>query len=266
MKIYISADIEGIAGVSHWDEAEKKHPDCNDSRTQMTAEVIAACEGIYQAGDAEIWIKDAHDTGRNIHAAKLPESVKLIRGWSAHPFMMLQELDDSFDAVMMIGYHSRAGADTNPLSHTLTGAVNYIKINDLFVSEFLVHAYAAALVDVPVVFLSGDEGLCQEVIGINPHIKTNAVMRGIGDSAISIHPALAVKLTRERVKQALESDISKCKIPLPYHFSVKISYKKHMKAYRASFYPGAKLIDPQCVSYAADDYFEVLRFFYFTVL
>jgi len=114
MKIYISADIEGITGTTHWDEADKKNSDFKEFQEQMTAEVAAACEGALRAGATEILVKDAHDTARNIIASKLPREVRLVRGWSGHPFSMVQYLDETFHAVLMIGYHSRAGLDTNP--------------------------------------------------------------------------------------------------------------------------------------------------------
>ena len=90
MKVYISADIEGVTGTSHWDEADKKSSDFSEFQEQMTAEVIAACEGALQAGATEMLVKDAHDTARNIIASKLPQEVSLIRGWSGHPFKMVQ--------------------------------------------------------------------------------------------------------------------------------------------------------------------------------
>ena len=66
MKVYISADIEGVTGTSHWDETDKLKPDYNEFREQMTAEVSAAGEGALQAGNTEIWVKDAHATARNL--------------------------------------------------------------------------------------------------------------------------------------------------------------------------------------------------------
>ncbi len=108
--------MEGITGVTHWDEVTKEHGDYPQFQKQMSKEVAAACEGAFAAGATEIRIKDAHDSGRNILQSMLPENTHLIRGWSGHPYSMVQELDDSFDAGMMIGYHSRAGAGGNPLN------------------------------------------------------------------------------------------------------------------------------------------------------
>ncbi|MBC8401034.1 MAG: M55 family metallopeptidase, partial [Candidatus Marinimicrobia bacterium] len=98
MKIYISADMEGICGSTNWDEANKDKGDYREFQQQMTAEVVAACEGALAVGADEIMIKDAHATGRNIIAAELPPKTQLIRGWSGHPYSMVQELDESFAA------------------------------------------------------------------------------------------------------------------------------------------------------------------------
>jgi D-amino peptidase len=185
MKIYISADIEGITGVTHWDETDLNKPSCQPFRQQMTAEVAAACQGALQAGAKEIWVKDAHDTGRNISAADLPQQAKLLRGWSGHPFGMLESLDESFQALALIGYHSRASSGASPLAHTMSGSITYMKINDRFASEFLIAAYTAALVKVPLVLVSGDEGLCLEVFEFHPEIRTAVVKSGSGDGTVA---------------------------------------------------------------------------------
>ena len=193
MKVYISADIEGTTGVTHWDETELGKGEYEPAREQMTAEVVAACEGALQAGATEIWIKDAHDSARNIIASRLPREARLIRGWSGHPFMMMQEIDSTFQSLILVGYHSRMGSGGNPLSHTMSGNVTWLKINDSYASEFSFHAYTAALVKVPLAFVSGDKGLCDEVVQFNPHITTVAVKEGVGSSTINIHPDLAAE-------------------------------------------------------------------------
>lgn len=259
MKIYISADIEGITGTTHDDEIDARKPDYGEFRDQMTAEVAAACEGALAAGAAEVWVKDAHDTGRNILAGKLPREVRLVRGWSGHPLSMAQELDGSFAAMVMIGYHSRAGLATSPLAHTMCDVVGYIKLNDRFASEFLLHGYAASSAGVPVVFVSGDQGLCDEVAGVNPAIGTLAVKRGVGGSTINLHPAVAVEKIRTGVEGALRGDLAGCRLPLPDRFTLEIRYRTHVKAYQAGFYPGARVVDPFTVRFEHADYLDVLR-------
>ena len=165
MKIYISADMEGITGVTHWDEVDHNKPSVyTQFQAKMTQEVVAACEGANDAGAKEIWVKDAHYSGRNILSEELPENVKLIRGWSGHPYSMVQELDESFDALMMVGYHSMAGKGGNPLAHTLSSSkLDSVFINGQQTSEFFLHGNIAAKHGVPLVFVSGDAGLCEEV-------------------------------------------------------------------------------------------------------
>ena len=265
MKIYISADIEGITGITNWDEANKKHADYQEFREQMTAEVVAACKGALNAGATEILIKDAHASGRNIILSQLPEEAKIIRGWSQAPLCMVQELDDSFDAVMFIGYHSRAGASGNPLAHTLTGKPARIKINDRYASEFLVHGYAAAMLKVPVVYVSGDTGLCAEIAEVNANISTLAVNQGIGASVLSMNQKLAVKEIRDGVKQALEGNLASCLLDLPESFQLEVQYKQHMDAYRAGFYPGAERVSETDVVLQVDDYLAVLTALAFIV-
>ena len=90
MKVFISCDIEGVAGITHWDEADRTHDDHKYFRAQMTRELSAACRGALAAGAQEIWVKDAHGSGRNLLPDELPKEVRLIRGWSGHPYCMMQ--------------------------------------------------------------------------------------------------------------------------------------------------------------------------------
>jgi D-amino peptidase len=265
MKIFISADIEGVTGVCDWDETMKKAADYPEFRDQMTAEVAAACTGALEAGATEILVKDAHDTGRNLIASRLPKKARLVRGWSGHPFSMVQELDQTFSGLIMIGYHSRAGSDTNPLAHTMSGAVSTITINGRPTSEFLLHAYAASYVRVPVVCVTGDAGICRDVHEMNPHIGVVPVKEGAGNSIVSLHPDVAVERTRDAVRTAIQGDRTRCLVTLPETLSVIVRYVNHAKAYRASFYPGVRLLEPGVVEFATRDYFDVMRFFLFAV-
>jgi D-amino peptidase len=263
MKIYISADIEGVTGVTNWDEAHIGHAEYAIPREQMTAEVVAACEGALQAGATEIWVKDAHGSGRNIIASKLPLEAKLIRDWAPHPQMMMQELDETFHAAMCVGYHSCAASNANPLAHTMTGAYVRVTLNGQDASEFLINTYTASMHKVPVVFVSGDKGLCEEAAGLNSNIGTVAVKEGVGNSTINIHPELARTRIKDGAAKALKSDLSKCLVSLPSHFSVDVQFREHSKAYTYSFYPGAKLKDPVTVHFEHENYFETLRFLFF---
>lgn len=265
MRIYITADIEGVTGTTHWDDTDKNKPESKEFREQMTAEVKAACEGALSAGASEIWVKDAHDSGLNLYAAKLPHEARLVRAWSGHPFSMMQELDGSFHAALAIGYHSRAGADGSPLAHTLTGSVVHAKINGQYASEFMISAYTAAMVGVPFVFLSGDEALCEEAQALIPGLTAVGVKFGVGETTVSIHPEVAVERIRAGVEAALQADVSRCLVSLPERFELEVRYRRHGDAYRAGFFPGACQTGPHSVQLETDDYFDVLRFLQFCV-
>lgn len=263
MKIYISADIEGTCGIVDWNETELEYNLSTYTKEQMTKEVNAACLGINEIEKSDILIKDAHDSGRNINPMNLPENIKILRGWTKDPHVMMAGIDKSFDASLFIGYHSPATFNGNPLSHTLDTQFDYIKINDSIASEFTINAYTSSYYNVPVAFLSGGEMLCNHAKQLNPNIITIPVSKGIGNGSISIHPSLAIKNIKLGVKEALLGDLSRHLIKLPKHFKVEVKYKEHYKAFKASFYPNMKSIDSQTILFETNDYYEVLRMLLF---
>lgn len=259
MKVYLSVDIEGVAGITHWNEARKPEADYREFQERMTAEAVAACEGALAAGATEIWIKDAHGTGRNILQERLPLEAVLIRGWSQHPLGMVQELDETFAAVGMVGYHSPASSSGNPLAHTLTGRYAKMTINGGVVSEHQLHTYAANMLGVPVPFLSGDQVICQLGQALNPNLVTVTTNRGVGESVVAIHPDLARTRIREGVQQAFSGDLESQRVQLPARFEFRLQFKHHSDAYERSFYPGAWLEGEDTVAFDTDEFFEVLR-------
>ncbi|MGD8396533.1 MAG: M55 family metallopeptidase [Candidatus Eiseniibacteriota bacterium] len=266
MKIFVSADIEGVTGIAHWDEATESKPDYAPFREQMTAEVRAACEAAVAAGATEILVKDAHGTGRNIVAAALPECARLSRGWSGHPFCMMDELDASYDAVLMVGYHARAGSGGSPMAHTMSGSVvSVFRLNGAPVAEFELNAMTAQSVDVPVVFVAGDASVCEQARRHAAAIETVATQHGHGRSTVSRHPAVSCRLIAEGVERALRGDPARCLAPLPERFEVEIEYHEATLAYGRSFYPGARLEDERRVRFEATDWFDVLRFIQFVI-
>ena len=259
MKVYISVDIEGVAGITHWDEAEKTHADYPEFREQMTKEATAAIEGAEAGGATEIWVKDAHSSGRNLIVSKLPANIRLIRAWAGHPLCMVQELDESFAAVMMVGYHSAAGSEANSLAHTLSLDAAEIRLNGTRASEFLIHGLASSMLGVPTVFVTGDKGLMGEVESINAAIGRCAVKEGRGASTISMTSEAACRAIRDGAKRALKSDLKKFLLTVPEHTIVEVTYGDPNLAYRHSWYPGAVHIGNRTIRFEATDYFDVLR-------
>mgnify|MGYP000843552737 CR=1 FL=1 len=265
MKIYISADMEGITTTTFRDDCERDKPDYPFHARQMTAEVAAACEGAIRAGAKEIYIKDAHDFGNNIDANLLPKCAKLIRSWSGHPYGMAEGIDSSFDACLFIGYHAAAGRNGNPLSHTISHKQLSVKMNGQDASEFMIYSYVAALEGVPVVFVSGDRQLCEDAAVFHPPVMSVAVKEGRGASTVSLQPQHACDLIREKVGQALERDLSRARIALPKEFFIEIRYHDHFVAEKMSYFPGVKKKDDHTITFSSGDYFEVKRLFSFVL-
>jgi D-amino peptidase len=265
MKIYISADIEGVSGIDHWDEATLGKTNYDIFREQMVREVTTACEAAIAAGATEIVVKDAHDSGRNLIPERLPHPVQLIRGWSGHPYSMVQELDSSFDALILIGYHAPAGSGANPLAHTLTTSLAQVRLNGQPIAEFHLMTLTAASEGVPVVFVSGDAMLCSQVKAYDPQIETVATKKGWGESVLSIHPEEAIHRIRAGVEQALLNRGHISVKPLPAQFELAIEYKHPPKAYRSSFYPGAELQDDRTVVLKTNHWFDVMRALQFII-
>ena len=120
LKIYISADMEGITGVINWDEVSENKPDYQYFRKIMTDEVNAAIEGSLETGATEVIVRDAHDSARNIIPDKLNEQAKLVRAWSSSPYGMMEGIKKGFTAALCIGYHAKAMTPKGTLAHTMT--------------------------------------------------------------------------------------------------------------------------------------------------
>ena len=259
MKVYISADIEGISTTTRAEDTRAAEADYPYHARQMTREVLAAIEGATEAGATEIVLRDAHGKGANIDITCLPRHVKVIRNWEGHPYMMVQGIDNSFDAAMFVGYHCAAGGIGNPISHTMTGRTQKVTVNDMPLSEFLLYSWCAANEGVPAVFLSGDEMICKQGSEVYPWLTTAAVKEGSGASTFSVAPDLAVDMIREGARKALEQDLSACQPQIPEHFSVRLTYKEHADATAMSYFPGAFKVDSHTVGLEEDDIFELAR-------
>ncbi len=259
MKVFISADIEGVAGISQWDETDHEHMRGQYYAEQMTREVMAACEAAVELG-AEVVVRDAHDSARNLNVRKLPEEVTFVRGWARSPMSMMETLDGSFDAVIFIGYHSAAYTSFNPLSHTMSSRkYQKIVLNGEICSEFKINSYLSYYHGVPIVALSGDRGICDEAERFDPEILTVATQYGIGNSTVSIHPEKSFKMIRKIVKEALQKPLGDRQTTLPEKFELRIEYKQIADYHAASFYPGVEKLDARTLVYKSDDFYEVAR-------
>jgi len=260
MKIFISADIEGITTTTLWEECLSNRPSYPPHAEQMTEEVLACISGAKRAGAKEFLVKDAHDSATNIDPARMPSGVSLLRNWSGHPYSMAEGVDKSFDAAMFIGYHSPAGRIGNPLSHTITSTrIQTIKINGILASEFLLYSWACALEGVPTVFLSGDKILCEDFKDLHPMLITCPVKDGIGPATINYSVEDTLKNITELSEKALSQDLSRALTKLPTHFEAEIEYKSHIYAQKASWFPGVTRKSDTTIHFQSNSYFEILR-------
>ena len=264
MNIYLSCDIEGTAGIVDWDETDLDQPLADYYKQQMTNEVNAACIGANNANAKEILVKDAHGSARTLTPSALPQNVKLLRGWTRNPHIMMAGIDsNNFDASVFVGYHSGSSQNGNPLAHTMHCNYDYVKINNRVVTEFMMNAYTSIYYNIPVAFISGDKMVCEDAKELFPNIVTVAVSEGLGQASISIHPELATQRITDGVKEALSGDLSRHMIKLPDNFDIEIKFRQHHMAYRASFYPGVTQLNPQTIQFSTNDYYEFLRLFLF---
>lgn len=259
MRVFISADIEGITTTTLWEECNRTQATYAAAVQQMTNEVRAACEGAIAAGAESILVKDAHASGTNLDIRHLPRCVELIRSGCGHPYTMAYGVEQGFDAAMFIGYHSAAGRNGNPLSHTFSRRPFEVRLNGRLCSEFMLFSLVANYEKVPPVLLTGDKMLCEDSAGMYPLLKTVAVKDGFGSMTRSIHPELACERIREAAREALSQDLTKGLIPMPEKFVFEVTYKEHENAVSMSYYPGFTLVGDRTIRMETANYVDVVR-------
>lgn len=265
MKLFISADIEGCAGLVLPAETHKQESIYRPFAEEMTKEVLAACEAAHEMGAEEIVVKDGHGDACNIDPFQMPEYVTLIRGKSGHPYNMMWGIDESFDGVLFIGYHAPAGDPRFSVSHTSTGNSLYLRLNGRYMSEFMLNTYTAVSCGVPVLFLSGDEAICSLAKELVPEITTAASKWGEGGAAVCQPQPLVLERIRQGVRAALEKDFSACRLSLPEKFVYEVTFKDWKRAYQMSFYPGMKSVDTFTNRLETDSWMDVVTAHSFVV-
>jgi D-amino peptidase len=261
LKIFISVDMEGITGVVNWEEVSRDGKDYDYFRKIMTKEANAAIEGALEAGATEILVRDSHGSARNILPEMLNRNARLLRDWSGGFKSMMEGLDETFDAVIFIGYHAKAGTPNALLEHTMSGNIADISINGVSLPEAGINALIAGHYNVPVVFLSGDLAICKQAKELFGEVETVAVKEGIGNAALNFHPEVTQEKIREGVKKAL-SNLSKYKsFKLKPPFKMVLKLKREELVQEKSIYPGAKRTGDWELTYENNDLMEVMKAF-----
>jgi D-amino peptidase len=202
MKVFLSTDMEGTAGVVDWEQCVGDGPQAAAGRQLLLAEVNAAIDGAIAGGATEIVVNDSHATMRNLPPGELAGLASYISG-SHKPLYMMQGLDDSFDAVMFISYHGSVGAPAG-LSHTYNPrAVVEARIDSRVTGEAGINALVAAYFGVPVVLVTGDRCACEETAVLIPGVHQAIVKEHVSRlAAHNLHPQVACALIRERAEAA----------------------------------------------------------------
>ncbi len=262
LKVFISVDMEGVAGVIHWEDVSRSGKDYSLFRRLMTDETNAAVEGALEAGATEILVRDSHGSARNILPDRLQHDAKLLRDWSGGPLSMMEGIDETFDAVIFIGYHAREGTPDAVLKHTMTGRID-VFINGKNMPEAGINGAIAGYFNVPVVMVAGDLAFTQQAQELFPGVECASVKEGIGKAAKMLHPKKAQEIIKMKTKVAL-ANIKKFKpLKLKTPITMEIRYKDENDAARVSWFPGAKRTGERTVAYTHNDFMEVLKFFMF---
>jgi D-amino peptidase len=180
MKILIAVDMEGITGVTTWDQVTPGHAEYSRFRKLMTQDVNAAIRGATEAGADEIIVADGHWNGSNILVEELDSRARLNTG-SPSPFSMMQGIDESVDGVLFIGYHARNGTANAILDHTWSSkTVANIWLNDILTGEYGLNASLAGHFGVPVIMVSGDQTACAQVNELLGEVEMAVVKQATG--------------------------------------------------------------------------------------
>jgi D-amino peptidase len=214
MKIFLSSDMEGTAGVVDWAQCVGDGPEAAAGRRLLLAEVNAAIDGAVAGGATEIVVNDSHSTMRNLPPDALAGGASYISG-SHKPLYMMQGLDSSFGAVLFVSYHGSVGAPAG-LSHTYNPrAVVEARLDGVVTGEAGINALVAAHYGVPVVLVTGDRCACEETSALIPGVHEAVVKEPVSRvAAHSLHPARACALIRDAAEQAVKGAAAAAPPPL----------------------------------------------------
>ena len=255
IKVFISVDMEGLAGVVSSSEVAAG-PDYGHFRTIMAGEANAAIDGAFRAGATEVVVRDSHGDKRNLLPGDVDPRARLLRGASIGPRNMMEGIDKTFDAVVFVGYHARAGTPNAILEHTSTGNVIDFSINGVSLPEGGYNAIVAGMVGVPVVFASGDKALAEQLTALLGPIETVAVKEEIADAVLSLSPKQAQDRIRAGVEQAIRkrATFKPFAFPGPYTMLLKVKQERPL-------YKNAERVREGELRFSTPDFLEILNAF-----
>lgn len=264
MRVYITADMEGVSGVVHTAQTEPGAREYEYACALMVGEVNAAVEGAFAGGAIYVLVNDSHWNMRNIRLTDLDPRAELISG-SPKPFSMMQGISSSFDLVFCVGYHARAGTEAATIDHTYTSRVQRVTVNGLEVGELGLNALLAGEYDVPVLLVTGDQQLAAEAHALlGEYVTTVQVKEALGRGAARCLP---IAEARDRIYQGALYAVERRRTMLDGQglvhtappFTLEAEFAQTGQAEMALLCPGSHRTGPRSISFTHSDYREVFR-------
>jgi D-amino peptidase len=266
MKIYISSDMEGTAGVVDWTQCLHGNPEYGYYRDLLQNEINASIEGALAAGATEFLVNDSHSSMQNLKPATLAGKARYLSG-KHKPMYMMQGLDSSFDAIFFVSYHGSMSSEGSVLSHTYNPrAIADIKLNGKIVSEAGLNSLVAQHYGVPIVLVTGDETTRIETELWSPDVRSAVVKESVSRlAANSMHPVEACELIKAKAKDAVTNlaSIRKPDIKLPA--TIEISFHNGDFAEQATWVPGTTRTGAKTVELTDTDPLALFKRFITTV-
>lgn len=248
-KVYISVDMEGISGVNGDDQTGAGGAEYGRARRLMAEDANAAIRGAFAGGATEVVVNDSHGSQRNLLPEDLDPRARLI----SHSFKrhgMMEGLDETFDAVMFIGYHAKADAPRGLFAHTGSGVVRDLQVNGVSVGEGGMNAVLAAWHGVPVVMVSGDDVAIEEVRRSVPDIRGVVVKRAINMRAVELRPLADA---RRDIEAAARDGVTGAKKPAPTRaprYEVRMQFRNFTIPEVATAFSEIELVAPDTVRFS----------------
>lgn len=259
MKVYITLDAEGVATVTSLEQVRHGSPEFGPMQSLLTKEINAAIEGALAAGVEEFLVNEGHGKHRNVLPDQLHRAALLLAGRNKLLHYM-QGIDNTYDAMFMIGYHAGAGKRYGILSHTFHAYD--LHINGRCFSEIGLAMGLAGYFGVPTALVTGDVASCQDARDLSPNLETVAVKEGLsGVASINVHPAVV----QERIKAAAQRAIERLNAIAP--FVVEPPLVMDIELYNTlmgdmhEYIPGCERTDDRAVRFHADNFYDLFKLF-----
>ena len=268
MRVYISVDMEGIAGISHPAPTGSKDAKYPAAVQLMVAETNAAIEGALAGGATAILVNDSHGGMFNLTPVDIHRDATVLQGQKAWSMVAgAQPGSDgapSFDVALFVGYHARAGHPRGTIAHTYSDAPVESRLDGRPTGEYGLNALALGAWGIPVGLVTGDDALAEEVPDWLPWTERVVVKTADGGhSAASVHPSVACERIREgaerAVRRAATGEMRRLQVGPPV--VVEIDFGRGVLADHAAIVPGAERVGDRTVRFSADDPLVAFRAF-----